>query len=151
MPCKGIALPAELPARRLILYNNKSGFVNLSKDSVLRQFRYHRFCSDFVFDLIKLVAIRGDFRLYVLPAPCKRTGDTDMDLLMSLVSKGYSESQLLLSLWDCRLPYSTAEREKIGDQLIESVMFISRKKFVSIWAKTMLRDIQPPRHFSGHR
>ncbi len=29
MPCKGIALPAELPARSFILYNNKSRFVNL--------------------------------------------------------------------------------------------------------------------------
>ena len=31
MPCKGIALPAELPARSLILYYNKSCFVNLSE------------------------------------------------------------------------------------------------------------------------
>jgi hypothetical protein len=28
MPCKGIALPAELPARSLILYNKTTLFVN---------------------------------------------------------------------------------------------------------------------------
>lgn len=71
---------------------------------------------------------RGDFRPYVLPEPYKRTDDSYVDLLMSLVINGYSESQLISSLRELGLPYSTVEMGKIRDQLMERLNDFKRRE-----------------------
>lgn len=62
---------------------------------------------------------KGDFRPYVLPEPYQRVDDSYVDLLMSLVINGYSESQLMHSLRELGLPYSTHELGRIREQLSE--------------------------------
>jgi putative transposase len=64
----------------------------------------------------------GEFRPHVLPAPYKRVDESYVDLLMSLVINGYSESQLLKSLRELGLPYSVEEMNKIKSQLIDSMI-----------------------------
>ncbi len=71
---------------------------------------------------------KGDFRPHILPEPYKRVDDSYVDLLMSLVVNGYSESQLLLSLKELGLPYSVTELTKIKDQLIERLNDFKRKE-----------------------
>jgi len=63
----------------------------------------------------------GEFRPHILPEPYKRTDESYVDLLMSLVINGYSESQLMASLRDLGLPYSPDEMNKIKDQLLEKL------------------------------
>jgi transposase-like protein len=62
---------------------------------------------------------KGQFRPHVLPDPYKRTEHSYVDLLMSLVANGYSESQLMRSLHELGLPYSEDEMTRIRDELIE--------------------------------
>jgi len=62
---------------------------------------------------------KGRFRPHILPETCKRVDPSYVDLLMSLVINGYSESQLSMSLRELGLPYSTEERNRIKDLLIE--------------------------------
>lgn len=71
---------------------------------------------------------RGDFRPYVLPDPYKRTDDSYVDLLMSLVVNGYSESQLITSLRQLGLPYSATELAKIRDRLMERLSDFKRRE-----------------------
>jgi transposase-like protein len=71
---------------------------------------------------------RGDFRPYVLPDPYKRTDDSYVDLMMSLVINGYSESQLMTSLRQLGLPYSATELAKIRDRLMERLSDFKRRE-----------------------
>ncbi|MFQ3573462.1 MAG: transposase [Thermodesulfovibrionales bacterium] len=59
----------------------------------------------------------GQFRPHVLPQPYKRVDDIYVDLLMSLVINGYSDSQLLLSLKELGLPYSVTELTRLKEHL----------------------------------
>lgn len=61
----------------------------------------------------------GDFRPSILPEPYRRVEESYVNLLMSLVINGYSESQLLMSLKELGLPYSEEELNKIKGQLLE--------------------------------
>jgi len=70
----------------------------------------------------------GNFRPHILPGPYKRVDDSYVDLLMSLVINGYSESQLLLSLKELGLPYSVAELAKIKDHLVERLNDFKRRE-----------------------
>ena len=49
----------------------------------------------------------------------KRTDKNYVELLMSLVVNGYSETQLLMSLKELGLPYSVDEMDKIRENLTE--------------------------------
>jgi transposase-like protein len=64
---------------------------------------------------------KSKFRPHILPDPYKRTDKNYIDLIMSLVVNGYSESQLWASLKELGLPYSQDELNKIKDQLIEKL------------------------------
>lgn len=70
----------------------------------------------------------GNFRPYVLPEPYKRVDESYVDLLMSLVINGYSESQLLMSLKELGLPYSVGEMSKIKDHLVERLNDFKRRE-----------------------
>jgi putative transposase len=70
----------------------------------------------------------GEFRPHVLPAPYKRVDESYLDLLMSLVINGYSESQLLKSLRELGLPYSVEEMNKIKSQLIDRLNDFKRRE-----------------------
>jgi transposase-like protein len=70
----------------------------------------------------------GGFRPQVLPEPYKRVDESYVDLLMSLVINGYSESQLLMSLRESGLPYSVDEMNKIKDQLMDRLNDFNRKE-----------------------
>jgi len=70
----------------------------------------------------------GEFRPQVLPEPYKRVDESYVDLLMSLVINGYSESQLLMSLRELGLPYSVDEMNKIKDQLMDRLNDFKRKE-----------------------
>lgn len=71
---------------------------------------------------------RGDFRPHILPEPYKRVDESYVDLLMSLVVNGYSESQLLMSLKELGLPYSVEEMNRIRDQLMERLNDFKRRE-----------------------
>jgi len=71
---------------------------------------------------------KGEFRPHILPEPYKRIDDSYVDLLMSLVLNGYSESQLLLSLRELGLPYSVTELTKIREQLKERLQDFKRRE-----------------------
>jgi transposase-like protein len=62
---------------------------------------------------------KGQFRPHILPEPYKRTEASYVELLMSLVANGYTESQLMRSLQELALPYSEDEIRRIRDELIE--------------------------------
>jgi len=64
---------------------------------------------------------KGEFRPKILPKAYKRVDKGYIDLLMSLVINGYSESQLVRSLKELGLPYSEIEMEKIKESLIEKL------------------------------
>lgn len=70
----------------------------------------------------------GDFRPHVLPDRYKRVDDSYVELLMSLVINGYSESQLLLSLKELGLPYSVTELTKIKEHLVERLNDFKRRE-----------------------
>ncbi len=61
----------------------------------------------------------GQFRPHLLPQPYKRVDDSYVDLLMSLVINGYSDSQLSLSLKELGLPYSETELTRLKEHLVE--------------------------------
>jgi transposase-like protein len=73
----------------------------------------------------------GDFRPHVLPEPYRRTDDSYVDLLTSLIINGYSESQLLMSLRELGLPYSVTELSKIRDHLRERLQDFKRRELPS--------------------
>jgi len=59
----------------------------------------------------------GQFRPHLLPQPYKRVDDSYVDLLMSLVINGYSDSQLLLSLKELGLPYSVTKLTRLKEHI----------------------------------
>ena len=59
----------------------------------------------------------GDFRPYALPDKYKRTDESYVDLLKSIVSNGFSDGQLTLTLKQLGLPYSEKEMNKIKEQV----------------------------------
>lgn len=63
----------------------------------------------------------GNFRPSALPDPYKRVDENYIDLLMSLVVNGYSESQMMRTLKNLKLPYSEDELVKIREDLIEKL------------------------------
>lgn len=71
---------------------------------------------------------KGDFRPHILPEHYKRVDDSYVDLLMSLVINGYSESQVLLTLKELGLPYSVGEMNKIRDHLVERLNDFKRRE-----------------------
>jgi len=64
---------------------------------------------------------KGEFSPKILPKAYKRVDNGYIDLLMSLVINGYSESQLVRSLKELGLPYFEIEMEKIKESLIEKL------------------------------
>jgi|YelNatPaOPRAMG01_1025707.scaffolds.fasta_scaffold103539_1 putative transposase len=70
----------------------------------------------------------GNFRPAILPEPYRRVDESYVDLLMSLVINGYSESQLVMSLKELGLPYSEEELNKIKGQLLERLNDLKQKE-----------------------
>ncbi len=70
----------------------------------------------------------GDFRPHILPKPYKRVDVSYIDLLMSLVINGYSPAQLLMSLKELGLSYSSEQMEKIKEHLIERLNDFKRRE-----------------------
>jgi transposase-like protein len=62
---------------------------------------------------------KGRFRPQILPDPYKRVNEDYIDLLMSLVSNGYSESKIDSTLKSLGLNYSKQHMDIIKKQLIE--------------------------------
>ena len=62
---------------------------------------------------------KGKFRPQILPDPYKRVNEDYIDLLMSLVSNGYSESKIDSTLKSLGLNYSKQHMDKIKKELIE--------------------------------
>jgi len=62
---------------------------------------------------------KGQFRPHILPEPYKRTEASYVELLISLIANGYTESQLLRALQNLGLPYSEDEIRRIRDELME--------------------------------
>lgn len=60
---------------------------------------------------------KGEFRPHILPEPYKRTENSYVDLLISLIANGYTDSQLMRSLKNLGLPYSEDEIRRIRDDL----------------------------------
>jgi len=48
---------------------------------------------------------KGQFRPHILPEPYKSTEASYVELLISLIANGYTESQLLRELQNLGLPY----------------------------------------------
>lgn len=70
----------------------------------------------------------GNFRPSVLPEPYKRVDQSYVDLLMSLVANGYSESALLATLKSLNLPYSQEEMDKIKDDLKDKLELFKHRE-----------------------
>lgn len=70
----------------------------------------------------------SNFRPSILPEPYKRADQSYIDLLMSLVINGYSESSLLTTLKSLNLPYSQEEIDKIKDELKERLELFKHRE-----------------------
>lgn len=70
----------------------------------------------------------SNFRPSVLPEPYKRVDQSYVDLLMSLVANGYSESALLSTLKSLNLPYSQEEIDKIKDDLKDKLELFKHRE-----------------------
>ena len=75
----------------------------------------------------------NEFRplILLLPEKYKRTDASYVNLLMSLIVNGYSESQLHLSLKQLGLPYSDSDINFIKNQLIERLNDFKQKELPS--------------------
>ncbi|MBP7792740.1 MAG: transposase, partial [Candidatus Goldbacteria bacterium] len=73
----------------------------------------------------------NEFRPLILPEKYKRTDASYVNLLMSLIVNGYSESQLHLSLKQLGLPYSDSDINFIKNQLIERLNDFKQKELPS--------------------
>nr|WP_281340616.1 transposase [Sulfurihydrogenibium sp. YO3AOP1] len=71
---------------------------------------------------------KGKFRPQILPDPYKRVDEDYIDLLMSLVSNGYSESKIDSTLKSLGLNYSKQHMDAIKKQLIERLECLQNKR-----------------------
>jgi len=80
----------------------------------------------------------GKFRPYLLGEKYKRSSDDFEEFLISLISNGYSKSQIQKTLKKLALPYNYQEIEKIKEELKEKVDDFKTRQLKEDWFCMMI-------------